>query len=421
MNKIFIFLITFLNANTQLIEEFSDKKRSQSNGLTLPEKTFPTRLLYVASKIEQIPLSFLEKIPEIENFYINEEYPLYLSIALENDNMLLGLIPGGDDLGYTHGVLIDLIGTTKSGITFGGSFATRLYTKELKFAFGLNNEIVRYEEYQHARVIDNQKYIRIFGNDLHYTLEGKRIEDEEVDRLVLETQQGKYFQYFAIDSFGKEIEVSGVLHHSAVRHQKFQEETIFEVFVNNSQRGSWFLWESKIGFVEINTDSVRKFLATGIQKTWHEALGKKIARQLENVPSGQSSKVSFFLRSSVGFQRNFLKSKKLIVKGSTNIGFHKNYLNGDDYFFGNISLNTTFKLKNNANTLVLNWNSYFQKSESEGGVGFSIDTKYNFKKLQIFSSFMIPIKIFSDRDLYSDSDPIHRMGIIIPIRKKRSR
>ncbi len=93
-----------------------------------PEQASGGRLVFEATEPAEIPVDLTKHID------LNQIDRLYISFALDNDNNRLFVIPNGDDKGYTHGLVIDVAGTTQNRITYGGSFYTGLFTQALSDA-----------------------------------------------------------------------------------------------------------------------------------------------------------------------------------------------------------------------------------------------------------------------------------------------
>jgi len=383
-------------------------------------KKLPDRLVYKATDAAQIPDGIKNIIP-LPCEPVSEQHPLYISIALDNDNVLLGLIPSGNDKGYTHGVILDVGGTDKKGVTWGGSLFTGLYTKDVILYNTATGGVIEGISQPNGYLIDGIFYERIYGDDLHYVRNRQRIEDEEARQLA--AQKGVPFAKYAYDANGKlwEIPNSNSAGPAGKVSNRFKEETIFKVFANNNVQGKWYLWSVEAGFAYLNSQKVNDLLASGIQKGWHKFLdnmSKEGVVQYNYFPDQTDKKMAVILKASVGVQKDLFKSKTCAVNISSKIGYKAGFSGEPSYAFAHIA--TQLQLNGNKHpekNLILGAGINVQKTKKDFGGDVTLGASYQAKKIKYFTTFQIPFcsPFPGAPSPYQDRDLIQRFGAIIPL------
>lgn len=375
------------------------------------------RLVYKATHKDQIPASILNLI-SMPSVHVSEKYPLYISIALENDNILLGLVPSGNDVGYTHGVLLDVGGTDKKGITWGGSIFTGLYSKKGYVVKTIEGNIVDGDQLQQGYNIDGIFYERIYGSDSHFMKGDLRIEDS----AMKSTLGGKFspMQQFVVDKNGKRWEFKKFDSPHGKQSIYFKEESIFKAFANNNLQGKWYLWSAEAGFSYLNSQHVNDLLGTGIQKGWHALLknsGQNVV-QYHYIPDQNDEKIALHLKASIGVQKDLFLSKNCVVKISSNVGYRYSASEEPSYVFGNVSTQLQLgSLKKSSKKLILSSDLNVQKNNKNLSGDLTVAVSYQTKKITYFSSILLPFQKAnaSATSQYQDYDPIQRIGVIIPL------
>ncbi len=378
------------------------------------------KLVYKATDLNQIPEE-IKKIIPLPTEPISKSYPLYISLALDNDNILMGLVPSGNDTGYTHGILIDVGGTDKKGITWGGSIFTGLFSKEVDLYTTNTGE--RFEivgDSQSGYLIDGKFYEGIWGDDDTYYVNGNiRIEESEMKKIAKE--KNSQLGTFGLDENGNRLRIKSFgadLPDGKEAAQHFKEETIFKAFANNNLQGKWYLWNAEAGFAYLNSQKVNKFLASGIQESWHKLLGKDNAVLYEYLPDKNDDKIALLLKASVGVQKDLFKSKTCVVKISTNLGYRLGSSDENSYVFGDATAQLQLNGRKNPHKILsLDSTLNVQKLKKDFSGDITLGVSYQTRKIKYFTTFLLPMnaKNVGAPSTYQDKDAIQRIGVLIPL------
>lgn len=333
-----------------------------------PQKSSDQRLLYKVTDPEQIPALIMEEIP-IPIHEISKKNPFYISIWQENDNIFLDQIKSGNDMGYTTGLKIEIGGVNKKGITYGGHIYTGLYSKRVLEVIGG----------------DGSKEFRPFKGDWG---------NLKKDFLKKDEKLGK--------SDGTQM-------------LKFNEDTVISAFANNKKQGKWLFWDMSAGLAMMESQKHSKFKATGIQNSWH---GLMNIVDYSYLPDDQDRIYSGYLKGVVGAQKMLFDSKFCSMKVESSIGGSLSTSKGRNFLIAEIEneIGLINKKKNKGKLVQLNLGASINAGDVNQAVvrgGLNL----NFHKIIITNQLMLPLKNGYTNGVatpYTDKDPIHRIGVIIP-------
>lgn len=387
--KLLLFIL--LTSHSSFVSSQDDLKKSLSDFMQIsgtpacestPESTMictkddtapvvpSQRLIYRVTNLNQIPSSVREEIPLPDGQKVSPRTPLYLSLWHDNDNILFDSIKGGNDFGYTTGLNLEIGGVNSKGLTFGGHLYTGLYTK---------------------RVIPVSK-------------NGK-----------------KSFKNFTDwNSFPQSLEKDEVMekHPQGTQFVKFQEETLIGAFVNNEEQGTWLLWNVEGGLSRLQGKKTNPYLATGIQHGWHKLLGLV---NYEYVPDDKDIQYSAYLKGIVGAQKELLSGRHCSFNVRGDAGFSVDTSGEKSFLVGEVDLDLGLIAKKKSEEKLLHIRNGIEKNmgtlnQTTLKTGFDI----NFHHIIITNQLLIPLGsgyMNGIRSPHTDKDPIHRIGIIVPLRK----
>ncbi|MDH4466897.1 MAG: hypothetical protein QE271_02460 [Bacteriovoracaceae bacterium] len=414
--KIFIYLLL---ANLCIGKILAQAQKEQQENSVADDTQ---RLVIKITNPDQIPGEFRDTIPMPYGVPTSKR-PLSLGFSLVNDNLLLG-IRSGNDTGYTHGFLLDIGATNKNGITWGGRFFTGLYTKEGDFYQTDTGKLIESNKLEYGYLIDNEFYQRIYGDDLHYTKNGIRYEDKYVNELA--KNKSVKDSWYAYDLEGKMWAIPTAISYGDVFKEsiRFNEETMLKLFANNKSQGKWYLWSVEAGFRYLNSQDVNKFLATGIQKGWHNFLGKTLQHNIvkyDYIPDENDTKMGIILRASVGVQKGLYSGEKCSINFATNQGFQTGTAGTSSFVFGDISTQFHFGVGHRKNVLGFAIGADAQKNKKIFAGNYILGASFQTKRATYYTTFQIPFcqPFFNGNDVYQDRDTIQHMGVIFPLASKQ--
>lgn len=354
------------------IEEKTETMVCTSSPGSSSHKVPDKRLIYKATKIEEVPEPMRKMIPAGTN--ISESIPFYFSLYQDNDNPFYnGGI--GNDLGYTFGAQVEIGITNKKGITFGASYYT-----------GINSE--RKIEVEK----DGKNYYKDFPKN-----------DWKAFRANLEKGE------LVVEQPNKD------------QHVLFNENSIISLFANNKEQGKWYIWDFTAGIATLNSQNVKGLGAANIQRNWHDLL--KIAN-FKYIPDKTENSYAAYLKAMVGVQKILFDEKNCSVKVSGSFGGSAD-IGGGKRTFLLTELNADLGLigKKNPNEKLIHLQAGYDGKlgnvkQSNIKAGFSID----FHRIILTNQVAIPLAKDGYTELattYMDKDPIYRIGILVPLRIKK--
>ncbi|MFZ4713812.1 MAG: hypothetical protein ACOYL6_08885 [Bacteriovoracaceae bacterium] len=332
--------------------------------------------------------------------------------------------------------MIDIGGTTKKGITFGGTFYTGLYTKGVvTWEDKLGKKDLNLEPGKRGLLKDGNFYERAFDENnksIGFRINGKIITDEEVETIFGEDISNLDWKTKVVTPDGKTKYLSRFDYkneqthdkNSGKRNQIFSEETILKLFANNHQQGKWYLWSVDMGFISINNNDFNSFLATGIQKKWHESLqAVSDVTQYNYLASGNDNKFGIVMAGSVGFQKDLFKSQRCVIKVNANAAQRFSSLSGATYSSLSTNLSTKFKLgkisKDAKKSLAFNVGATTFTEYDSIGLNLNAGVTYTTKNVILFTTIQKPLDINPSTTNYNDLNLIQRLGIFIHILKPK--
>lgn len=330
------------------------------------------RLIYKITHPEQIPKLIRDELP-IPDQEISKNSPFYISLWQDNDNIALNLIESGNDLGFSTGMQLEIGGVNRKGITYGGHLYTGLYTRRV-LPVKTENGTIDYRDFS-GDWTNVKKDVPLKKNEKFVPTDGEQ-------------------------------------------YVKFNEDTVISAFMNNKLQGQWFLWEMKFGLAINESQKTSKLRATGIQEKWHKLLNMV---DYEYVPDNNDTRYAVYLKGVVGAQNRLFNNQNCSLDISEYLGANVATSGNRNFLIGEIQANLGLinSKKYNEKKIKINVGSKAnvgQLNQINANVGINI----NFHKIIITNQLMIPLTSgYSDgmATPFVDKDPIHRIGIIVPIRK----